>query len=138
MSATALEVTVLLAIGVGLTLYVLLGGADFGGGVWDLLAHGPSAIASVRCSCLGDRPVWEANHVWLVFVVTVLFTAFPPAFAALGVALYVPFGIVDRRGVVMRGAAFAFRASAAGHGMAIARGRGCSASRRSSHRSRSG
>ena len=48
MSATALEVTVLLAIGVGLTLYVLLGGADFGGGVWDLLAHGSERDASAR------------------------------------------------------------------------------------------
>ncbi len=109
MSATALEVTVLLAIGVGLTLYVLLGGADFGGGVWDLLARGPERDRerSLISSAIG--PVWEANHVWLIFVVTVLFAAFPPAFAALSIALYVPFGIAIA-GIVMRGAAFAFRA----------------------------
>ena len=53
-------------------------------------------------------PVWEANHVWLIFVVTTLFAAFPPAFAALGVALYVPFSIAIA-GIVFRGAAFAFR-----------------------------
>ena len=52
--------------------------------------------------------MWEANHVWLIFVVTVLFAAFPIAFAALSVALYVPFGIAIA-GIVMRGAAFAFR-----------------------------
>jgi cytochrome d ubiquinol oxidase subunit II len=108
-SATALEVSLLLAIGVGLTLYVLLGGADFGGGVWDLLARGPmrDRERSLISSAIG--PVWEANHVWLIFVVTVLFAAFPAAFAALGVALYLPFGIAIA-GIVMRGAAFAFRA----------------------------
>jgi len=108
MSATALEVTVLLAIGVGLTLYVLLGGADFGGGVWDLLARGPERDRerSLISSAIG--PVWEANHVWLIFVVTILFASFPIAFAALSVALYVPFGIAIA-GIVMRGAAFAFR-----------------------------
>ena len=53
--------------------------------------------------------MWEANHVWLIFVVTALFAAFPIAFAALGIALYVPFGIAIA-GIVMRGAAFAFRA----------------------------
>ena len=101
MSATALEVTVLLAIGVGLTLYVLLGGADFGGGVWDLLANGPERDRerSLISSAIG--PVWEANHVWLIFVVTILFAAFPIAFAALSVALYVPFGI-SIAGIVMR------------------------------------
>ncbi len=109
MSATALEVAVLLAIGAGLTLYVLLGGADFGGGVWDLLARGPTRDRerSLIASAIG--PVWEANHVWLIFVVTILFAAFPAAFAALGVALYLPFGIAIA-GIVMRGAAFAFRA----------------------------
>ncbi|MGZ5300415.1 MAG: cytochrome d ubiquinol oxidase subunit II [Actinomycetota bacterium] len=109
MSATALEVAVLLAIGAGLTLYVLLGGADFGGGVWDLLAHGPTRDRERSLISTAIGPVWEANHVWLIFVVTALFAAFPAAFAALGIALYLPFGIVIA-GIVMRGAAFAFRA----------------------------
>ena len=88
----------------------MLGGADFGGGVWDLLARGPDAAIGERAliaAAIG--PVWEANHVWLIFVVTALFAAFPTAFAALGVALYLPFGIAIA-GIVMRGAAFAFRA----------------------------
>jgi cytochrome d ubiquinol oxidase subunit II len=108
-TATALEVCVLLAIGAGLTLYVLLGGADFGGGVWDLLAHGPTRERERSLISTAIGPVWEANHVWLIFVVTALFAGFPSAFAALGVALYVPFGIAIG-GIVMRGAAFAFRA----------------------------
>jgi cytochrome d ubiquinol oxidase subunit II len=108
-NATALEMTMLLAIGAGLTLYVLLGGADFGGGVWDLLARGPSRDRERGLIAAAIGPVWEANHVWLIFVVTALFAAFPAAFAALGVALYLPFGIAVA-GIVMRGAAFAFRA----------------------------
>lgn len=108
MSATALEVSILVAIGVGVTLYVLLGGADFGGGVWDLVAHGPMRGRERVLIAHAIGPVWEANHVWLIFVVTGLLAAFPPAFAALGIALYVPFGIAIA-GIVMRGAAFAFR-----------------------------
>jgi cytochrome d ubiquinol oxidase subunit II len=108
MSAVALEVSILLAIGAGLTLYILLGGADFGGGVWDLLARGPAHDRERELISEAIGPVWEANHVWLIFVVTALFAAFPPAFAALGVALYVPFSIAIA-GIVFRGAAFAFR-----------------------------
>jgi len=109
MSATALEVTLLLAIGAGLVLYVLLGGADFGGGVWDLVAHGRTRERERSLISAAIGPVWEANHVWLIFVVTALFAGFPGAFAALGVALYLPFGIAIA-GIVMRGGAFAFRA----------------------------
>ncbi len=115
MSPTGLEVAILLAIGLGLTLYILLGGADFGGGVWDLLARGPGHEREREL--IGDAlgPVWEANHVWLIFVVTALFAAFPPAFAALGVALYVPFSLAIA-GIVFRGAAFAFRQYGEGGG----------------------
>jgi cytochrome bd ubiquinol oxidase subunit II len=108
MSATALEVAILLVIGLGLTLYILFGGADFGGGVWDLLAFGPARDRERELIAEAIGPVWEANHVWLIFVITALFAAFPPAFAALGVALYVPFSIAIA-GIVFRGAAFAFR-----------------------------
>jgi cytochrome bd ubiquinol oxidase subunit II len=107
-SATALEVGILVAIGLGLTLYILLGGADFGGGVWDLLASGPARERERALIAEAIGPVWEANHVWLIFVITALFAAFPPAFAAIGVALYVPFSIAIA-GIVFRGAAFAFR-----------------------------
>ncbi len=109
MSRTALEVTLLLAIGAGLTLYILLGGADFGGGVWDLFARGPYGERERALISEAIGPVWEANHVWLIFVVTGLFAAFPRAFAALSIALYLPFSIA-LAGIVFRGAAFAFRA----------------------------
>jgi len=108
-SRAFLEATIMTAIGAGLALYVLLGGADFGGGVWDLTARGPRHERERALISAAIGPVWEANHVWLIFVVTALFAAFPTAFAALSVALYVPFSIAVA-GIVMRGAAFAFRA----------------------------
>jgi cytochrome d ubiquinol oxidase subunit II len=109
MSAAVLRESILIGIGAGLTLYVLLGGADFGGGFWDLLAHGPSRERQRDLISAAIGPVWEANHVWLIFVVTALFAAFPAAFAALGVGLYLPFSLAVF-GIVLRGAAFAFRA----------------------------
>jgi cytochrome d ubiquinol oxidase subunit II len=96
-------------IGVALSLYFLFGGADFGGGVWDLLAWGPRASEQRRAIAAAIGPVWEANHVWLILVVVVLFTGFPPAFAAISVALHVPLTLF-LVGVVLRGSAFAFRA----------------------------
>jgi cytochrome bd ubiquinol oxidase subunit II len=108
MNDTQLEVTLLVGMGVGLTLYVLLGGADFGGGVWDLLARGPRHQDERDLISRAIGPVWEANHVWLIFVLTALFAAFPQAFADLSVALYLPFGLA-LAGIVFRGAAFAFR-----------------------------
>ena len=94
---------------VGMTLYVLLGGADFGGGVWDLLATGPRRQRQRALIAEAIAPVWEANHVWLIFVLTGLVAAFPTVFADLFVALYLPFSLV-LLGIVFRGAAFAFRA----------------------------
>ncbi len=93
----------------GLTAYAILGGADFGGGVWDLLAGGPRALEQRGAVATAMGPVWEANHVWLIFMITGLFTAFPSAFATLSLDLYVPFTIA-LVGIVLRGAAFAFRA----------------------------
>jgi cytochrome bd ubiquinol oxidase subunit II len=104
----ALSMVLAAAIFVALTLYFLLGGADFGGGVWDLLARGPRAADQRRAVEAAIGPIWEANHVWLILVVVVLFTAFPPAFAAISVALHVPLTLFVL-GVVLRGAAFAFR-----------------------------
>lgn len=96
------------AMGVALCLYFLLAGADFGGGVWDLLARGPRAAAQRRAIAAAIGPVWEANHVWLILVIVVLFTGFPAAFAAISVALHVPLTLFIV-GVVLRGSAFAFR-----------------------------
>ncbi len=95
----------------GLTAYAVLAGADFGGGVWDILASGPRAQEQRKAVTEAMGPVWEANHVWLIFVIVGLFTAFPIAFAALATALYLPFTIA-LVGIVLRGAAFAFRSHA--------------------------
>lgn len=103
------EIYVLGLLWVGMTLYVLLGGADFGGGVWDLLASGARRERQRGLIADAIAPVWEANHVWLIFVLTGLLAAFPTVFADLSVALYLPFSLV-LLGIVFRGAAFAFRA----------------------------
>ncbi len=100
---------VALVVLLGVFAYALLGGADFGGGVWDLLARGPRKEAQRRVIDAAMGPVWEANHVWLIFIIVLLFTAFPPAFAAMNVALFWPFHLV-LAGIVLRGAAFVFRA----------------------------
>jgi cytochrome d ubiquinol oxidase subunit II len=94
---------------VGLIAYALFAGADFGAGIWDLLSGGTQRGARRRAvieHAIG--PVWEANHVWLVFVLVVLWTGFPPAFAAIASTLYIPLTGVAL-GVIARGAAFAFR-----------------------------
>jgi len=90
-----------------LVAYAVFGGADFGGGVWDLLATGSRAQAQRVAIAAAMGPVWEANHVWLIFLIVILFTAFPSAFAVLSVALFWPFHLV-LAGVVLRGAAFVF------------------------------
>jgi cytochrome d ubiquinol oxidase subunit II len=100
---------------IALTIYALTGGADFGAGVWDLLAFGPRAGAQRNLIAHAIGPIWEANNVWLVLVVVVLFTAFPPAFAAILTALFVPMCVM-LIGIVLRGSAFAFRSQAPSHG----------------------
>jgi cytochrome bd ubiquinol oxidase subunit II len=96
---------------IGATLYAVFGGADFGAGLWDLLAgdaeKGERPRAQIQRSL---TPVWEANHVWLIFILVVLWTAFPEAFAAVMTTLYVPIALAAV-GIVLRGAGFAFRKS---------------------------
>ncbi len=96
------------AVMLALTGYALTGGADFGGGVWDLLATGPRRDEQRRLIAESIGPIWEANHVWLIVVVVVLFTGFPPAFGVLGTILHIPLTIV-LVGIVARGSAFVFR-----------------------------
>jgi cytochrome bd ubiquinol oxidase subunit II len=91
-----------------LNLYALGAGADFGGGVWDMLACGPRERAQRDTIVHAIGPIWEANHVWLILVIVVLFVAFPVAFAALGTALHIPLTAM-LVGIVLRGSAFAFR-----------------------------
>ncbi|MBI3791022.1 MAG: cytochrome d ubiquinol oxidase subunit II, partial [Gemmatimonadetes bacterium] len=93
---------------VALTMYVLLGGADFGGGVWDLLARGPRKAEQRELIADAIGPIWEANHVWLILVVVMLFSCFPPAFARFATLLHVPL-VVMLVGIVLRGSAFTFR-----------------------------
>jgi len=104
----SLEAAVLGIVWMGLTLYVLLAGADFGGGVWDLLASRDRAQEQRSLISAAIGPVWEANHVWLIFVLTGLLSGFPVVFADLSVALYLPFSLA-LVGIVLRGSAFAFR-----------------------------
>jgi len=97
----------------GATFYAVFAGADFGAGAWGLLAgsgeEGGRAREVIRHSI---APVWEANHVWLIFVLVVLWTAFPPAFAAIWSTLFIPLCLVAA-GIVLRGASFAFKGEAA-------------------------
>jgi len=95
-------------IWLSLLTYAVLAGADFGGGVWDAFSGGKRGEGQRRVIAEAMGPVWEANHVWLIFVIVGTFTCFPPVFAAAGVALYLPLtGALI--GIVLRGAAFAFR-----------------------------
>jgi cytochrome bd ubiquinol oxidase subunit II len=94
---------------VGVVAYAVLGGADYGAGFWDLTAGGAERGRESRH--LVDQslaPVWEANHVWLIFCLVMLWTGFPGAFAAIMTTLYVPLGLAAL-GIVVRGSGFAFR-----------------------------
>lgn len=91
-----------------LITYAVLGGADFGAGVWNLVAFGRSRQRQRELIHHALGPVWEANHVWLIFLIVGLFTIFPSAFAALCIALFLPLTIA-LIGIVLRGAAFIYR-----------------------------
>ncbi len=116
MSSQALLAVVAAVALLAVALYAIFGGADFGGGVWDVLATGPRRRAQQDVIGHAIGPVWETNHVWLIFLIVILFTCFPPAFAALSVGLYVPLTFV-LVGIILRGAAYAFRSQANQGGM---------------------
>lgn len=94
---------------VSLILYVLLGGADYGAGLWDLLSSGPLKEEQKRLIANAIQPIWEANHVWLILLLVLLFSGFPLAFGTIMVALHVPI-LLMLAGIVLRGSAFVFRA----------------------------
>jgi cytochrome bd ubiquinol oxidase subunit II len=95
----------------GASFYAIFGGADFGGGFWDLIAGDAKKGWEPRMAIQRSlTPVWEANHVWLIFILVVLWTAFPEAFGAIMSTLYVPLALAAF-GIVLRGAGFAFRKS---------------------------
>ena len=92
-----------------ITTYAILGGADFGAGFWDLVAGGTKTGERPReVIDHSIAPVWEANHVWLIFVFVVLWTCFPEAYSSIMLTLFVPLSLAAL-GIVLRGASFAFR-----------------------------
>ncbi|MEO5721265.1 MAG: cytochrome d ubiquinol oxidase subunit II [Chthoniobacterales bacterium] len=93
---------------VALIIYALMGGADFGGGMWHLLGTGPRAKEQQKAISRALAPIWEANHVWLILVIVLLFTGFPNAFAVMMTALHIPVTLI-LIGIVLRGSAFVFR-----------------------------
>src|SRR5215204_849064 len=107
----------------GITAYAVLGSADFGAGFWDLTAGGARRGGRVRGMIQRSMsPVWEANHVWLIFVIVIVWTAFPVAFASIFSTLSIPL-FLAALGIIFRGAAFALR----GHAATINEARGLGA-----------
>jgi cytochrome d ubiquinol oxidase subunit II len=100
---------ILLAIlWLALIIYTVLGGADFGAGMLELFAVGPTGARQDALIDESIDPVWEANHVWLIVLLVILFSAFPSAFAAINIILFIPL-VLAVIGIVLRGSAFAFR-----------------------------
>jgi cytochrome d ubiquinol oxidase subunit II len=95
-------------VAASLNAYVLFGGADFGGGVWDLLASGPRRARQRDVIAHAIGPIWEANHVWLILAIVLTFTCFAPVYARLGTILHIPLTLM-LVGIVLRGSAFTFR-----------------------------
>ena len=96
-----------------LCLYAVLGGADFGAGIWEFTTALQTSPKEKQLIASAIGPVWEANHVWLIFVLIIMFNGFPTAFAAVSRALWLPF-LLALLGIVFRGAGFIFRAYAVG------------------------
>ena len=108
-----LELAVAAALFAGVVVYAVFGGADFGSGYYDATAGGAARGAELRT--LIDHsigPVWEANHVWLIYILVTWWTGFPQAFASTMTTLAIPF-LLALVGIVLRGASFAFRKYAA-------------------------
>lgn len=103
-----LDYIVIITLWLSIIIYAALGGADFGGGVWDFIAHLSKRKDEQELITSSIGPVWEANNVWLIYLVVGLYTAFPTVSYTLAIALYIPLTLA-LVGVVMRGAAFAFR-----------------------------
>ncbi|MBI2344041.1 MAG: cytochrome d ubiquinol oxidase subunit II [Deltaproteobacteria bacterium] len=107
------ELIVFGILAIGAVLYVLLGGADFGAGIWELNSAFQSPDDERRFLFGAIGPVWEANHVWLIFVLILLWTAFPPVFAGLCRALWLPL-LLALAGILFRGVGFAFHINGVG------------------------
>ena len=108
--ALRIDAATLIAVvmAVALVLYAVSGGADYGGGLWDLFAGGPRKAQQRALIERAIGPIWEANHVWLILVVVLLFACFPRGYAVLSTALHIPLTLA-LLGIVARGTAFTFR-----------------------------
>jgi cytochrome d ubiquinol oxidase subunit II len=95
----------------GVTAYAVFGGADFGAGFWSLFAHGDRGRRARELIDWAIGPVWEANHVWLIFVLVVLWTGFSSTFGSIFSTLFIPLSLAAF-GIVLRGAGFAFHKAA--------------------------
>ena len=95
---------IIIILGVSFVLYTILGGADFGAGIIETFAgrKGERTISKALA------PVWEANHVWLILAVVILFTGFPQVYSSISTALHIPLMLV-LLGIIFRGTAFTFR-----------------------------
>lgn len=93
---------------ISVIIYALSGGADFGGGMWDLLAFGPRKQEQRKAISKLIGPIWEANHVWLILVIVLLFTIFPTAYTRMMTVLFIPLMLI-LVGIVLRGAGYAFK-----------------------------
>ncbi|QPD04541.1 MAG: Cytochrome bd quinol oxidase, subunit II [Candidatus Nitrospira kreftii] len=102
------ELMVAAALIGALTFYLLFGGADFGAGIWTLFAIGRKGQSQRALIDHAIGPIWEANHVWLIIAVVILFKAFPPAFSVISIRLHIPLTVM-LIGIVLRGTAFAIR-----------------------------
>jgi cytochrome d ubiquinol oxidase subunit II len=108
MPEIGLSDTLAAILALSLNAYVLFGGADFGGGVWDLLASGPRRGRQREVIAHAIGPIWEANHVWLILAIVLTFSCFPSVYARLGTVLHIPLTLM-LVGIVLRGSAFTFR-----------------------------
>ena len=104
----SLEALLAGALMLSIILFALTAGADFGGGLWNLLSWGEQGEEQRELIDEAIGPIWEANELWVIGAIVIIWTAFPPAFAAYGIALFIPF-ILGLAGIVVRGAFFAFR-----------------------------
>ena len=103
-----LDSIAIVALWLSIIIYAALGGADFGGGIWDFFAVGSHAKEERTLITKAIGPIWEANNVWLIYLVVGLYTAFPVVSSTLSIALFLPLSLA-LIGIVLRGAAFGFR-----------------------------
>lgn len=109
----SLPAVIAILLGLSLSAYAIFAGADFGAGILETGFSGRNSAEERGLIAHAIGPVWEANHVWLIFSITILLSAFPTAFAALGTATLVPFTLAVMA-IVVRGAAFGLRSDAGG------------------------